>query len=56
MAVPKLVSDRMARRMALFCGANCLVWQLVSYLIVNHGWLKCPTAVVLLSMAFGLGC
>jgi len=41
MAGTKLVSDRMARRMALFCGVPTWVWQLCCQLsIVNHGWLK----------------
>ena len=60
MAVPKVVSDRMARRMALLCGVPTALGMatfVVSYLIVNHGWLKLPTvAVVLVSMGFfGLG-
>jgi hypothetical protein len=60
MAVPKVVSDRMARRMALFCGvptALGMVTFVASYLVISHGWLKVPNvAVVLVSMGFfGLG-
>ena len=59
MAVPKIVSDRMARRMALFCGIPTILGMatfIVSYLVASHG-LKIPNvAVVLLSMSFfGLG-
>ena len=59
MAVPKVVSDRMARRMALFCGIPTILGMatfIASYLVVSHG-LKIPNvAVVLLSMGFfGLG-
>lgn len=56
MEVPKVVSDRMARRMALFCGiptALAMVTFVVSYLVVSHGWFKLPNvAVVLVSMGF----
>lgn len=60
MAVPKVVSDRMARRMALFCGVPTALGMatfVASYLIVSHGWFKLPNvAVVLVSMGFfGLG-
>ena len=60
MAIPKVVSDRMARRMAVFCGlptALGMVTFVVSYLIVSHSWFKLPTVVVVLvSMGFfGLG-
>ena len=60
MAIPKVVSDRMARRMALLCGVPTALGMatfVASYLIVNHGWLKLPNvAVVLVSMGFfGLG-
>ena len=60
MAIPKVVSDRMARRMALFCGVPTALGMttfIVSYLIVSHGWFKLPNvAVVLVSMGFfGLG-
>ncbi len=60
MAIPKVVSNRMARRMALFCGlptALGMATFVVSYVIVSQGWLRLPTvAVVLTSMGFfGLG-
>lgn len=59
-AIPKVVSDRMARRMALFCGvptALGMVTFIVSYFIVSQGWLNLPNAAVMLvSMGFfGLG-
>ena len=60
LAVPKVVSDRMARRMALFCGvptALGIATFVASYIVVSHGWFKPPNvAVVLVSMGFlGLG-
>lgn len=60
MAVPKIVSDRMARRMALFCGAPTALGMLsfvVSYFIVSHHWFKLPTTAVLITSMgfFGLG-
>ena len=60
MAVPKIVSDRMARRMALFCGVPTFLGMasfVVSYVIVSQGWFKLPNvAVLLVSMGFlGLG-
>ena len=60
LAVPKVVSDRMARRMALFCGvptALGIATFVASYVIVSHGWFKPPNVVVVLvSMGFfGLG-
>lgn len=59
MAVPKVVSDRMARRMALFCGvptALGIVSFIVSYVAVNHGFKLPNVAVLLVSMGFfGLG-
>lgn len=60
MAVPKVVSTRMARRMALFCGlptALGIATFIVSYVVISHGWFKPPNvAVVLVSMGFfGLG-
>lgn len=59
MAIPKIVSNRMARRMALFCGtptALGIATFIASYVIVSQGF-KLPTvAVVLVSMGFfGLG-
>ncbi len=60
MAVPKAVSDRMARRMTLFCGVPTFLGMasfIVSYVIVSKGWFKLPNvAVLLVSMGFlGLG-
>jgi len=60
MAVPKVVSDRMVGRMALFCGIPttlAMATFVASYIIVSHGWFKVPSiAVLLLSMGFfGLG-
>lgn len=56
MAIPKVVSDRMAQRMALFCGIPTvlgMVTFIVSYIVVNHGWFKLPNvAVLLVSMGF----
>lgn len=60
MAVPAVVSNRMARRMAVFCGVPTALGMLTfiaSYLVMSHGWFNLPTvAVVLVSMGFfGLG-
>ncbi len=60
MAIPKVVSDRMARRAALFSGTPTFLGVatfFVSYFIVSHGWVKLPNvAVLLVSMGFfGLG-
>ncbi|HLO51795.1 MAG TPA: PAM68 family protein [Kamptonema sp.] len=60
MAIPEVVSKRMIRRMALFCGvptAGGMATFIASYLVVSKGWLPLPnSAVVLLSMGFlGLG-
>lgn len=60
MAIPAVVSQRMARRMAVFCGiptALGMVTFVVSYFIVMNAWFKLPNvAVVLVSMGFfGLG-
>lgn len=59
-AVPKIVSDRMARRMVLFCGIPTFMGMatfVVSYIIKSHAWLKLPNVVVLLVSIgfFGLG-
>lgn len=58
-AVPKVVSNRMARRMALFCGvptASGIVTFIVSYIIVSHGFKLPNVAVLLVSTGFfGLG-
>jgi Photosynthesis affected mutant 68 len=58
--IPEVVSRRMARRMAYFCGIPTSLGVLtfvVSYIVVTQDWLKLPTvAVVLVSMGgFGLG-
>lgn len=60
MAVPKDVSNRMARRMAVFCGvptALAMLTFVVSYLAITQGWFHLPhVAVLLVSMGFfGLG-
>lgn len=60
MAIPKVVSDRMAGRMALFCGvptALGFATFIASYVIISQHWFKPPNvAVVLVSMGFfGLG-
>jgi hypothetical protein len=60
LGIPKVVSDRMARRMLFFCALPTLLGMLtfvVSYFIVTNGWLKLPNVVVLLvSMGWlGLG-
>lgn len=59
-AVPKVVSDRMARRMALFCGIPTslgIATFVVSYIIKSHAWFKLPNSIVLLVSIgfFGLG-
>ncbi|MBZ8180765.1 MAG: PAM68 family protein [Oscillatoria sp. PMC 1051.18] len=59
-AVPEVVSKRMIRRMALFCGIPTVLGIgsfIVSYFIVSKDWFDLPTvAVLLISMAFfGLG-
>lgn len=59
MAIPKVVSNRMARRMALFCGvptALGIITFIASYFIISHGFKLPNVAVVLVSMGFfGLG-
>lgn len=59
-AVPEIVSQRMARRMAFFCGIPTtlgIATFVVSYFLVTKGIYKLPnTAVVLVSMLFfGIG-
>jgi hypothetical protein len=59
-AIPQAVSQRMMRRMALFCGVPTTLGMLtfvVSYIIVSHEWLKLPNyAVLIISLScFGLG-
>ncbi len=57
--MPKVVGDRMARRMAFFCGIPSVFGMLtfvVSYWLVNHGYKLPNVAVVLVSMLFfGIG-
>lgn len=58
--VPEVVSKRMARRMAFFCGIPTSLGMLtfvVSYFIVSQHIFKLPTVVVLLTSLgfFGLG-
>jgi len=60
MAVPKVVSDRMARRMALLCGVPTALGMatfVLSYIIKSHHWFNLPNvAVLLVSIGFfGLG-
>jgi hypothetical protein len=59
-AIPDIVSKRMARRMAVFCGIPTsfgMVTFVVSYIVVTRGIFKLPNvAVLLVSMGFfGLG-
>jgi hypothetical protein len=59
-AIPEVVSRRMVRRMALFCGIPSGLGMssfVVSYLIVSKGWFELPTyAVLAVSLGlFGLG-
>ena len=59
-AIPEVVSRRMARRMAFFCGIPTTLGMLtliVSYLIITNHIYKLPnTAVLLVNLAFfGLG-
>jgi hypothetical protein len=58
--IPEVVSRRMVRRIALFCGIPTALGMstfLISYLVVSNDWLKLPTyAVLLVSLGwFGLG-
>lgn len=60
MVIPKVVSDRMARRMVLFCGAPTVLGMatfIFSYVIKSHAWFNLPNLVVLLVSIgfFGLG-
>lgn len=56
MAVPKVVSDRMARRMAVFCGVPTVLGMatlIAGYIVLSHGWFNPPhVAVLLVSMGF----
>ncbi|MBW4676576.1 MAG: PAM68 family protein [Desmonostoc geniculatum HA4340-LM1] len=60
MAIPKVVSQRMVRRVALFCGvptALAISTLIVSYLLATNFDIKlAPIAVLLVNMGlFGLG-
>ena len=60
MAIPAAVSQRMARRMAFFCGIPTALGMstfVASYIILTNAWFDLPNiAVVLVSMGFfGLG-
>jgi hypothetical protein len=60
MSIPKVVSDRMARRMAVMSGVPTflgIATFFISYAVTSQGWLKLPSvAVLLVSMGFfGLG-
>ena len=60
LALPKVVSNRMARRMAAFAGIPTFLGVstfFISYIVVSNGWLKLPPiAVLMVSMGcFGLG-
>lgn len=60
LAVPKVVSNRMARRMAVFAGLPTFLGVstfFVSYILFSQGWLRLPPiAVLLVTMGcFGLG-
>jgi CHASE2 domain-containing sensor protein len=59
-AIPQVVSQRMARRMAIFCGVPTLFGMssfVVSYYLVTQLHYKIPSTVVLLASLgfFGLG-
>lgn len=58
--IPEVVSRRMAKRMALFCGLPSLMGMLTfigSYAVVRNHWLELPPVVTLIvSLSFfGLG-
>ncbi|KGF72160.1 hypothetical protein DO97_11720 [Neosynechococcus sphagnicola sy1] len=58
--IPPIVSQRMARRMVVFCGVPTTLGMLTfigSYVVVSQGWFKLPPiAVLLVSLGFfGLG-
>lgn len=59
-AIPEAVSQRMIRRMAVFCGiptALGISTFVISYLVVSHAWMKLPNAAVVIGSIgfFGLG-
>lgn len=58
--IPEVVSKRMARRMALFCGVPTFIGLAafpLSYLVVSKEWFELPVAAVLVTTLglFGLG-
>lgn len=60
MSIPEAVSQRMLRRMAVFCGiptALGIGTFIVSYFVVINAWFELPTSAVLISSIgfFGLG-
>ncbi|WP_421654692.1 PAM68 family protein [Leptothermofonsia sp. ETS-13] len=59
-AIPEVISRRMARRMAFFCGIPTSLGMLtlvISYIVISQHWYKLPhVAVLLINMGFfGLG-
>jgi hypothetical protein len=59
-AIPEVISRRMARRMAFFCGIPTALGMLtlvVSYIIITQHWYKLPhVAVLMVNLGFfGLG-
>lgn len=60
MAIPQVVSTRMARRMAVFCGIPTFLGVatfVICYVVVSQGLVKLPNVAVLLASMgfFGLG-
>jgi hypothetical protein len=58
--IPEVISRRMARRMAFFCGIPTALGMLtlvISYIIISQHWYKLPNVAVLLVNLgfFGLG-
>jgi hypothetical protein len=58
--IPQVVSQRMGRRMAFFCGIPTTLGMLTfigSYWVVTHDWIELPSVVTLLVSLgfFGLG-
>ena len=59
-AIPEVVSQRMIRRMAIFCGiptALGITTFIVSYFVISNAWFELPNAAVLIGSIgfFGLG-
>lgn len=58
--IPEVVSRRMAKRMALFCGVPSLMGMLSfvgSYVVIRNHWMELPPVVTLIVSlsCFGLG-